>query len=82
MRLPRFRFDPVGGMLLFGFILIAGFGIFALSVDSGGDRDYILDNVGRRWEVRHIGGNEYIYNAGKLVMLRPCSCRGAKRDSL
>ena len=71
------------------YILIGGFVCVAFSLLLWGlvdevttERDYILDNVGHRWEVRHIGGNEYLYSRGRLVMLRRCECGGVKRDSL
>ena len=69
--------------LLWGLLLLVVFSLLVWDYDEiTGGRDYIRDNMGRRWEVRHIGGSEYLYSGGRLVFLRPCRCGSLKRDSL
>ena len=68
------------------------FGVFVLVVSTlmvwglfdeiRAERDWIRDNTGHRWEVRHVGGQEYLYSRGRLVFLRPCACGRIKQDSL
>ena len=85
MRVMRFidwldrRFYLVIGSLIF---LISAMVFWGLADEMTTKRDYIQDNTGHRWEVRHIGKTEYIYHRGQLSVLRPCTCGKTKRDSL
>ena len=73
------RFYLVIGSLIF---LISAMVFWCLYSEITVERDYVVDNVGHRWEVRHIGNTEYIYHRGHLSLLRPCTCGKTKRDSL
>ncbi len=46
------------------------------------ERDWVRDNTGRRWEIRHIEKQEFLYSRGRLVFLRPCRCGKDLQDSL